>query len=347
MKVGIVSSISPFVNGGGRLIVDWTAAAMRERGHQVERILIPFSDHPDFLLAQMSGMRATPLRGFDRIITIRWPAHVVQHDNKVAWFIHHYRALFDLWDTPYRNVPDSGEGRGLRELIREADTRTLNECMKVYSNSQVVSDRLLRFNGIASTPLLPPLGDDISRFHYSATGDFILYPSRITSHKRQLLAVQAMQHTSTPVRLVLMGRSDSRDYSDQILREVEASGLADRVVVHDRWVDEAEKAAALSECLAVAYIPADEDSYGYPSLEAALSGKCVVTVADSGGALEFVVDGTSGLVCEPTAVGLAAAFDELYRNRAWAKELGRGASRRVDKLGISWDTVVESLLGDL
>ena len=39
----------------------------------------------------------------------------------------------------------------------------------------------------------------------------------------------------------------------------------------------------VERCLAVAYIPYDEDSYGYVTLEACLAKKAVITCTDSGG----------------------------------------------------------------
>ena len=58
------------------------------------------------------------------------------------------------------------------------------------------------------------------------------------------------------------------------------------------------------DALAVVYAPFDED-YGYVTLEAFLCAKPVITATDSGGTLEFVVDGENGFVCapEPAAIG--------------------------------------------
>ena len=56
--------------------------------------------------------------------------------------------------------------------------------------------------------------------------------------------------------------------------------------------------------------PADED-YGYIALEAFLSKKPVVTCSDSGGPLEFVVDGENGRVVAPDGTALGAAVADL------------------------------------
>ena len=96
----------------------------------------------------MIGLRRTPFSTIcDRLICIRWPAHVLQHENKAAWFIHHFRELFDLWDTPYRTVPDNAEGRAYRELLRNIDTAGMRESRDFFTNSLVVRDRVRAYNG--------------------------------------------------------------------------------------------------------------------------------------------------------------------------------------------------------
>ena len=91
-------------------------------------------------------------------------------------------------------------------------------------------------------------------------------------------------------------------------------------------MDESEKVRHLAECLAVAYVPLNEDSYGYPSLEASHSSKSVVTVTDAGGALEFARDGIEGLVTEQTPSALALAFDRLYETARSRSDSARRAS---------------------
>jgi glycosyltransferase involved in cell wall biosynthesis len=347
MRIIVASTTVPLVGGGGRLIVEWTAEALRAAGHEVEEFYLPFPTEPDAILPALAGLRRMPFHATcDRLITIRWPAHVLQHDNKAVWFIHHYRVVFDLWDTPYRGVPDDPAGRAFRELLRRADTDALAEARDLYTNSLIVRDRVRAYNGLEAEPLFPPLGGDTSRFHCEGYGEFIFYPSRITPIKRQLLAVQATKHTRTPVRLIIAGDPVNPDVADELRRAAAASGAGGRIEFRFRWISEEEKADLLARCLAVAYLPLDEDSYGYPSLEASHSQKPVVTVTDAGGALEFVRDGVEGSVTEPEPAALAAAFDRLYEDRALAERMGEASFRRRGELRIDWDHVVRRLVGE-
>jgi glycosyltransferase involved in cell wall biosynthesis len=345
MRVILASSSVPHIHGGGNLIVQWTAEAMREFGHEVEEYYLPFPVGPRQLLPALVSMRALPFAGSgDRLVAIRWPAHLIRHENKATWFIHHYRQLFDLWDTPYRGVPANAEGVAYREAIRRVDNLGLAECRAVFTNSAIVRDRITEYNGIESTPLLPPLGGDTSRFRTEGYGDFIFYPSRVTPIKRQLLAVQAMQHTTSGVRLVIAGKAESPAYEKQLRDTVRQLGLESKIELRLGWMEEDEKVQLLSECLAVAYLPLDEDSYGYPSLEASHSAKAIVTLSDAGGAHEFVTDGEQGFVTDPEPAALARAFDRLYEDRALAERLGRRSFERRAELNIAWEHVIPRLL---
>lgn len=344
MKIGLVSSAVPLIQGGGRFIVDWLQAKLEAQGHAVAVIYVPSADDPDTILQQMAAFRLLKLdEHFDRVITFRPPAHVVQHRHKVVWFIHHIRIFYDLWDSPYRPVPDLAPWRALRAAVMQADTEALHEASHVFTNSRTVGDRLRRFNGVGSEILYPPVFAP-EMFRAGPLGDEIVCVCRIERHKRQHLLVEAMRHVRTPVRLRICGLGNDPVYVAGLARTVAEHGLGDRVTLEIRWITEDEKADRLEHALAVAYVPEDEDSYGYPTIEAAHAKRCTVTLTDAGGTLEFVQHGTNGLAVDPDPRSVAAAFDLLYDDRAHAAALGAAAHDHVQALGISWDSVIARLL---
>ena len=88
----------------------------------------------------------------------------------------------------------------------------------------------------------------------------------------------------------------------------------------------------------------DED-YGYVTIEGYAAARPVVTLTDSGGPLEFVEDGVTGLVAEPTARAVAQAFDRLWSEREAAAAWGEaGKSVLLDRVP-AWPDVVGRLLG--
>jgi glycosyltransferase involved in cell wall biosynthesis len=342
MRLMLFSSYVPFVYGGGRFIVEWLAEKLRERGHEVERVYLPFSDAPKDLLWQMTAFRLVKIDRADRVVCFRPPSHLLQHPNKVLWFIHHLRGFYDLWDADGA-PPHTPYYKALRRAIRQADRVAFNEARAIFANSRVVQERLKKFNDVDSVVLYPPLLDPTA-YCNRGYGDEVVYVSRLGRYKRQHLLIEAMAHVKTPVAVRICGDEPGGVYGSGLLRLASKLGVADRVSIENRWISEEEKRDIIGRSLAVAYFPVDEDSYGYPSLEAAHSRKPVITTTDAGGVLEFVSHERNGLVCDPDPKAVAEALDRLYDDRELVKAFGNEAAETVDKLHINWDNVIDRLL---
>lgn len=344
MKIIIASTIVPFIDGGGTFIVDWTAKKLQEYGHKVEVFKIPFDHSHPFVVEQMLALRLLNVAQYsDRLISIRTPSYILDHPNHVSWFIHQYRYAYDLWNTKYQTgIPITRDGLSERDAVITADNYFLRKIKKIFTNSIEVKNRLLEYNQIESEVLYPPLLYE-NNFYCSNYGDYIYYSSRIAQNKRQLLAVQAMKFTKSNVKLLITGYSDSNFYIQDIKSFVEKEGLNYKVKIINRWISEQEKAKFFSKCLASIYIPYDEDSYGYPSLESFKSKKCVITCTDSGGTGELIQNNYNGFIVDPSPSALAQAMDQLYLNKQKAKELGENAYSTLKKMNISWDNVINKL----
>jgi glycosyltransferase involved in cell wall biosynthesis len=79
-------------------------------------------------------------------------------------------------------------------------------------------------------------------------------------------------------------------------------------------------------------------------MEAFHAAKPVVTTTDSGGLLEVVRHGATGLVSEPTAEALGAALAAIMSNPARAERLGKEARQLLLDRNITWPRTIERLL---
>lgn len=327
------------------MIVRDLVRAVRERGHEVDTIEIPFHSAWDTMLEQMLAIRLMDVSdAADVLVAIRTPSYLLRHPNKRLWFIHHHRGAYDLWDTPYQDIPSTPEGLAVRHAVVAADELYLREARQIFTNSQIVADRLREYNDLEGHVLYPPLGEP-QRFVPGPAEDYVFYPCRITGHKRQQLAVEAAAHLATDARVVIAGAAESPEQLRLLHETIASHGLQDRVQLIARWISEEEKAELIARSIGVLYIPFLEDSYGYVTLEAFHAHKPVITCSDSGGTLEIVEDGENGLIVAPEPIALAAAIDRLRSDPQAAVAMGERARETLRAKDISWDRVVTSLLG--
>ncbi|HEX6008971.1 MAG TPA: glycosyltransferase, partial [Actinomycetota bacterium] len=182
----------------------------------------------------------------------------------------------------------------------------------------------------------PPFGHLLQPGPYE---DYVLYVGRLESIKRPDLAVRAMQYVDEPIRLLVVGDGTHRRQTEELAQSL---GLSGRV----RFLGAVEEALLVDlykRALAVVFTPFDED-YGYVTLEGFAARRPVVTLTDSGGPLEFVEDGETGIVAPPDPRAIAGAFDRLFAHRELARRLGEAGRRRVEEAVPKWPEVVERLL---
>ncbi len=250
MKFILASSYVPFIKGGGTAIVEWLEAKLLEYGHSVETIFLPFVESMDDMLDQMLSYRLLDLTdSADRLVAFRPPAYLLRHPHKVLWFIHHVRAYYDLWGSDYCGIPDNPRTRAFRQRLMDADQVGLAEAQQVFTNSQIVSDRLQKFNRVDSEVLYPPVLEP-SRFYSESYDPVVVCICRMEHHKRQHLLVEAMRYTRSKARLILAGKSHSGSYPRKLKMMVLKHCLQAKVQILDRWISEDEKSQLLARCAA-------------------------------------------------------------------------------------------------
>jgi glycosyltransferase involved in cell wall biosynthesis len=335
----------PFVHGGAEYHVRELVRQLRAHGFDTELVAVPFKWYPKGeILAHAAAWRLLDLsesngRPIDLVIATKFPTYFVRHPRKVAWLIHQYRAAYELAGTPFSDFDHTEADVGLRTRLLELDTEMLGECRRLFTNARNTANRVARFNGLAAEPLYHPprLAD---RLRAGPFGDYVLSVGRLETVKRVDLAVRALAHAPRAVSLVVAGVGTQQRATVALAG---ALGVADRVRFLGE-VDDATLVELYAGALAVVYPPFDED-FGYVTLEAFLARKPVVTTTDAGGPNEFVVDGVNGAVVAPEPEAIGEAFAALDADRPRAARLGEAGYERART--VTWDGVVEKLVGDL
>ena len=348
MRVAVLHPQTAFVRGGAETHAEALVRALKAAGHDADLVQIAGKWYPASQLAhQMAVWRSfdiTESNGLkvDAVIALKFPAYLIEHERKIVWLIHQHRTAYELWDHPeFADLSRQDDGAGVRDMVWNADRLALNEAKRVFTNSKNVKERLWSSLRIPSEHLYHPSGvtEHLLDQAPGPYGDYLIFPSRMESLKRQSLVIDAMTHVRSDLKLVLVGRGPDEP---QLRARVDKLGLKDKVRFEIGVSDDRLHQLYLG-ALGVYFGPFDED-YGYVTLEGFAAERPVVTLTDSGGPLEFVADAETGFVCAPEPKAIAEAFDRLQRDHDLAARMGKAGNAFVRAEVPRWPDVVARLL---
>ena len=341
MRVAVVTSDVPYVEGGHRVIARALLRALREAGHTADIVRTPQNRFGRQLSAYLAtwltdvgvGGDGAPV---DRVISLRFPSYAVRHPSHVVWLNHRMREYYDLWDD-FR-VDLGGRARIVegtrRRLLHTIDGRLLRR-RTVMVQSRTIQERLRRWGGIPSEVLYPPAPQRPYRCDgYSGA---ILVVGRLTKLKRVELLLRAAAAGGGDWQLRVAGEGEERERLLGLTREL---GLENRVSFLGE-LDEEQLVREYATCAAV-YFGARAEDYGLVTLEAFSSAKAVITCRDSGGPAELVEEGVTGFVVEPDPDAVAAALSRIGDEAGLAQRLGAAAAGVAAEH--NWPAAVERLL---
>src|SRR5205085_3696570 len=132
--------------------------------------------------------RLVPLDA-DLVVATNFPSYFARHRRKVVWLFHQHRGAYDGADAPWSDFGSDPESLETQRLLSDWDTRALEEAERLFTTSETVADRVLRYNGLRATPLYhpPPLAD---RLHPGPFGDEVFTVNRLAANKRPELLVE-------------------------------------------------------------------------------------------------------------------------------------------------------------
>ena len=195
MRVLVVTSDVPFVEGGHRVIARALVRALYEAGHTAEIVTTPQNRFGRQLSAYwatwLTDVRVAGDGGpVDQVVSLRFPSYAVRHPNQVVWLNHRMREYYDLWDDFSAGL--NRKARLVEAVRRRAlhflDGRLLHR-RAVIAQSKTIQHRLYRWGGIDSDVLYPPAPQrDYRCDDYNGA---ILVVGRLTKLKRVDLLIQA------------------------------------------------------------------------------------------------------------------------------------------------------------
>lgn len=379
MKVAILApSPVPFGPGGAEAV--WAGLyrhLLDETPHDVELVKVPVRERtlPEVMAAYRT-MSELDLDHFDCVITGKYPAWMVQHPRHVVYLLHPLRGLYDSyglfglpravtstdpdvqhlvatatgltratvpdlfarWETALDRLgPDHPElafpGPLARLMVRALDAAALapDQISRYAAISWTVAGREGYFPGGVQVHVAHP-PSDLTGLH-TEPGRFFFTAGRLDGPKRVDLLVEGMRHYDGRLPLLIAGAGPE----DARLRALAAG---DRRVRFLGRLRQAELVDHYARAVGVPFVPLDED-LGLITYEAMASGKPVLTTTDSGGPMEFVRPGATGVVVAPEPAAVGRGLTELER---LAADPGTADRARAAIRNQTWSHVAATLL---
>ncbi|MEM8556265.1 MAG: glycosyltransferase family 4 protein [Bacteroidota bacterium] len=176
--------------------------------------------------------------------------------------------------------------------------------------------RLILHAGPEPREVMPPPAEGLPRF---------AFVGRLSKVKGADWLLRALAKTTAPLHLDVVGDGE---LSGRLPTLADELGVADRVTFHG-WVEPGDVAGIVAQARAVLGPSLWPEPAGLTALEAAANGRAFVAGA-SGGFLDSVVDGETGLLVPPgDDAALAAALDRLAGDYDLAVRLGAAGSERA------------------
>jgi glycosyltransferase involved in cell wall biosynthesis len=341
MRIAVCAPQVPFERGGTEILAETLVRELRDRGHEVEDVKIPFKWYPgaralrEALVWRLVDLEEAQERPVDLVIATKFPSYAVRHANKVVWLVHQFRQAYELDRAEFGQFGEDPFDRATVRAIHRLDRRMLGEAKRLFAISRNVATRLERSTGLAAQ-VLPPPPQQLAYRSPDGDGEFILSVGRLDRAKRIDLLLEAAA-LADGLRVVVAGEGPDRERLERLSAQ---RGLDGRVSFAGRVGDD-ELVDLYARSLAVFYAPFDED-FGFVPYEAFLSERPVVTTHDAGGPLEVVVDRENGIVCEPMPAAVAEACSWLAAHPDEARARGRAGKRLAER--VTWDSVVDELL---
>ncbi len=201
-------------------------------------------------------------------------------------------------------------------FFKKLDYLGVQKINKILGISKEIKSRIKKYYNKDSEVLYPGIYPE--NYSSGKYGNYILAPGRIVLNKRPKTIVESMGFVKNKsIKLKIVGSGDMEE-------EIKTLAKKHKNVEVIGFVSENELKQLYSNCLAVIYIPINED-YGYVPVEAAASGKATLG-SNEGGLRETVLNNKTGLLIDNiTPEKLAEKIDFFANNKNIAIKMGKQA----------------------
>lgn len=380
MKIAIVApSPIPFTVGGAeKLWWGMLEFINKHTTHQCELIKIPTRENSFWdLIDSYYKFYTLDVSYFDMVITGKYPAWMVKHNNHHIYMLHCLRGFYDCWH--FLNITDEvitndSEILNLLNKLENYSSTTIDDIFELLfriRNNYKVDSEIFDFPGALIRKIINFFDKKAMKNIHSFSAishtvasrkeyfpldskiNVIYPPSVLTNFKSNEFSYFFTVSRLDGAKRISMIVEAYLNSNSQIPLKIAGTGplsheLNELVKYDSRiemlgFVSDEELIEYYSNAYAVIFVPYDED-YGLITIEAMMCEKPVLTFDDTGGVVEFVEDRVTGLICKPDVNELSKNIEFISRNPELSKKMGKEAKKRVEN--ITWENTIGKLLNE-
>jgi len=140
-------------------------------GHQVDHFELPYKDDPLFLPEQAYAAKSIGSLECDLLITVGFPAFLLEHPNKFVFLCSLTPMLREYWDATYGGM-QSAQYTGIRETMLALQANELHYARKVFCGTKALRCDLQTEN-IRTELFTLPL-DEARAMGQNVEGDYVI-----------------------------------------------------------------------------------------------------------------------------------------------------------------------------
>ncbi len=344
-----IAIFEPYIEGigGAQKVITKYSNYLQSRGHNIEiftQRYNPETTYKGFEKLKINIIKPTSKNlspfaflkkfdGFDIRIINDFPSNFVSIKNKnTAWICYSpKRYFYDLKKHYFKNASFKGKILlHLKNLLKGMDLLSAKKTTAIFPISKTVQKRVEKYYKRKDTDIVY-CGIDCKEYKEGKYGNYLLCVSRLETPKRVDVVVKSMALVKNKkLKLYVVGDGKEKENIKHLCERYSNVKFLGKI-------NEQRLRGLYSNCLALVYVPINED-WSLVPFEAGASGK--MTIGPNEGALPEIIvkDKTGFLLDDITPEKIAEKIDYLGAHKAIAKKLGKQAKEHAKKF--DWNVLL-------
>ena len=140
MKILVAGSIQGDGGYEEAALCGLIAAELRAAGHTVDHFMLPYERNMLALPEQLTAYSLLQINDCDQLITVGYPACVLNHPNKVCYLLQMEPMLAEYWDSQY-GVLANRQYSDILQAVMHVNDQAQKRCTRCHSSYVRTSKR--------------------------------------------------------------------------------------------------------------------------------------------------------------------------------------------------------------